>query len=150
MARAAGAWASWCRSALVVGALAAFAALPACTATVTPTPTGVIVPTESTGTVIIDWTIRAGTDPGDCTLAGVASIRIHIVTIDVVDAGTYEQQCGAFNTSIALAPGTYQASALLVDFAGQARTTSVPIQPFTIVGGDVLTIPIDFPADSFF
>jgi hypothetical protein len=134
----------------VAAGLVALAALPACTATVEPTPTAVIVPTETTGTVIIDWTIRSGTDPGDCALAGAAALQIHIVTIDVVDAGTYEQDCGAFSTSIALAPGTYQASALLVDFAGGARTTSVAIQPFTVFGADVLTIPIDFPADSFF
>lgn len=124
--------------------------LPACTATVTPTPTGVVIPTESTGTLVVDWTLRAGTDPGECTISGAVSIRIHVITNDIVDAGTYEQACGAFATSITLAPGTYQASALLVDAGGQARTTSVPIQPFTIVGADVLHIPIDFPADSFF
>jgi hypothetical protein len=136
----------------VVAAVAAVGLLAGCTATVTPTPapTGVVVPTESTGTLVVDWTIKAGTDPGDCQLAGAVSIRIHVVTTDVVDAGTYEQACGAFSTSITLAPGTYEASALLIDGAGQGRTTQVPIQAFTIVGADVLHIPIDFPADSFF
>lgn len=133
-------------------ALALVALLPvtACTTTVEPVPTVVFVPTESTGTLVVEWTIRAGTDPGDCSLAGAAAIRIHVVTIDVVDAGTYEQACGAFATSITLAPGTYEASALLVDAGGGGRTTSVPIQAFTILGADVLTIPIDFPANSFF
>jgi hypothetical protein len=138
-------------SALVAAAALALAALaPACTATVTTEPVPTVIPTESTGTLVVEWTIRAGTDPGDCALAGAASIQIHIITTDIVDAGTYAQACGAFSTSITLAPGSYEASALLVDGAGQARTTSVPIQPFTIVGADVLTIPIDFPADSFF
>jgi len=133
-------------------ALALVALLPvsACTTTVEPVPTAVIVPTESTGTLVVAWTIRAGTDPGDCSLSGAAAIRIHVVTIDVVDAGTYEQACGAFATSITLPPGTYEASALLVDAGGGDRTTSVPIQAFTILGADVLTIPIDFPANSFF
>lgn len=133
-------------------ALALVALLPvaACTTTVQPVPVAVIVPTESTGTLVVEWTIRAGTDPGDCSLSGAAAIRIHIVTIDVLDAGTYEQACGAFATSITLAPGTYEASALLVDAGGGPRTTSVPIQAFTILGADVLTIPIDFPGDSFF
>jgi hypothetical protein len=134
-----------------LAALALLAVVPAaCTATVQPTPVGVVVPTESTGTLVVDWTIRSTKDPADCSLSGAASIQIHIVTIDLVDAGTYAQSCGAFATSITLAPGQYQASALLVDVAGQARTTSVPIQPFTIVGADVLNIPIDFPANSFF
>jgi hypothetical protein len=130
--------------------IAAFALLPACVTAVEPVPTVVIVPTESTGTLVVDWTIRSGIDPADCTLTGAAAIRIHIVTIDLVDAGTYEQACGAFATSIRLIPGTYEASALLVDAAGRDRTTSVAITPFTLFGGDVLNIPIDFPADSFF
>ncbi len=131
-------------------AIALIGALAACTTTVTPAPTGVVIPTESTGTLVVDWTIKAGTDPGDCAISGAVTIRIHVITIDVVDAGTYEQACDAFSTSITLGPGTYEASALLIDFGGGARTTSVPIQPFTIVGADVLHIPIDFPADAFF
>jgi hypothetical protein len=134
---------------LLVGS-AMLAALPACTTTVEPAPTAVVVPTESTGTLVVDWTIQLRTDPADCALAGAASIEVHVVTLSVIDAGTFQQSCDAFSTSIVLAPGTYEASALLLDGAGQARTTSVPIQPFTIVGADVLHIPIDFPANSFF
>ena len=70
-------------------ALALVALLPvtACTTTVEPVPTVVFVPTESTGTLVVEWTIRAGTDPGDCSLAGAAAIRIHVVTIDVRGCG---------------------------------------------------------------
>lgn len=133
-------------------AVPAFAALGAtgCTATVEPAPTAVIVPNQPDGTLVVDWSISSRKDPGDCTLSAADSIQIHITTLDAIDAGIFSQVCGAFATSIALVPGTYQASALLVDVAGQPRTTSVPIQPFTIVGGDQINIPIDFPADSFF
>ena len=110
----------------------------------------VFVPTEAAGTLVVAWTLAGRTDPGECAVSGAEWIDIHIVTIDLIDAGTYEQACAAFSTSITLAPGTYQASALLVDRIGQPLTTSVPIAPFTLVGADVLQIPIDFPADSFF
>ena len=38
----------------------------------------------------------------------------------------------------------------LVDGAGQSRTTTVSIAPFSVRGGTVIQVPIDFPASSFF
>jgi hypothetical protein len=121
-----------------------------CTATVEPTPTAVVVPTESTGTLIVDWTIQLRTDPGDCNLSGATAIQIDVVTTSGLTAGTFQQACSAFSTSIGLNPGSYQATAFLLDPGGNARTTAVTLAPFTILGGDVVSIPIDFPANSFF
>ncbi len=64
--------------------------------------------------------------------------------------GDFTQVCETFATSITLDSGNYSADALLEDSAGSPRTTTVQIAPFAIFGGDQVTIPIDFPASSFF
>lgn len=125
-------------------------AMPACTTTVEPAPAATIVPTEPNGTLVVDWTIELRKDPTDCRLAAADAIQIHVFFQGGADAGTYQQDCGVFATSIVLQPGSYSASAELITNAGQVRSTSVAIQPFSILGGDTLHIPIDFPADSFF
>ena len=127
-------------------------ALPACTASVQPTPAPVdtVAATEPNGTLIIDWTIELRKDPTDCRLAGADAIRIHVVSQSGVDAGTYVQDCGVFSTSIPLQPGTYNASAELMASGNVVRSTSVVIAPFSLFGNDQLTIPIDFPASSLY
>ena len=115
-----------------------------------PAPVAVVVPTAPAATVVIDWTIQGRVVPGDCFAFGVDSIQINVVTAAGFDAGTYAQVCTAFATSIVLAPGTYTATAQLLDPAGIARSTAVEIAPFTLFGNDQFIIPIDFPADSFF
>jgi hypothetical protein len=125
------------------------ASLAGCIVTTDP-PSTVIVGTQPAGTLVVDWTIELRTDPADCALAGAVSIRISVVEGSGFDAGTYEQACTAFVTSIVLAPGSYAASAQLVDVAGVPRTTAVTLAPFTIFGNDELRAPIDFPASSFF
>jgi hypothetical protein len=106
-------------------------------------------PVVSDGVLVIDWTINGSTDPNQCNQASATRLEV------IVDPGsgapiTFSQACEAFATSIDLAPGTYSASALLVDASGTARTTQVDINPFTIRGNDELHTPIDFPASSFF
>jgi hypothetical protein len=48
------------------------------------------------------------------------------------------------------APGRYSGIAVLLDPSGADRTTEVDLGAFTIYGNDVLTIPVDFPASSFY
>ena len=100
------------------------------------------------GTLVIDWTINGSTDPNQCSQASATRLEI-IVDPDVGKAITLSQDCEAFATSITLAPGTYAASAVLVDASGTARTTQIDIDPFTLRGDDELHTPIDFPAASF-
>jgi hypothetical protein len=125
-------------------------AVPACTARVDAQPVPVIIGTEPTGQLVVDWSIELRKDPADCQLSGATSISIHLFTLSGLDAGTFVQACTVFATSIVLNPGQYQGSAMLIDLAGNPRTTSVVINPFTIIGNDVFTVPIDFPASSFF
>jgi len=114
-----------------------------------PSPAAVFV-TQTTGTLIVDWTIQGRADLADCRLANAEAVQIHVVGSNGADAGTYEQSCAAFETSIVLEPGTYSATALLVDVARVPRSTTVTIIPFSLFGNDVIRTPIDFPATSFF
>ena len=114
-------------------------------------PPVVIVATEPTGTLVVSWTIELHADSAACTQAAVSTIRIHLATAGGADAGTYEDACKAFSTSIRLAPDTYLGSAVLLGGGGQGttRTSLVELQSFTILGGDVITIPIDFSVTTF-
>ena len=103
---------------------------------------------SSDGTLVVDWTIHGSKDPALCDVADASSIDI------VVDRGDWSfeatQGCRAFATSIDLAPGRYSGIAVLLDPSGADRTTEVDLGAFTIYGNDVLTIPVDFPASSFY
>lgn len=103
---------------------------------------------SDSGTLVVDWTIHGTKDPALCSLGAADSIDI------VVDRGDrqfeYTQDCRAFATSLDLAPAHYSGLAVLLDASGADRTTEVDLGAFTIYGDDVLTIPIDFPASSFY
>jgi hypothetical protein len=80
----------------------------------------------------------------------VAVIEILVSTGAGTVPAVYQQDCRAFATSIALFPGSYTASAQLLDGASQPRTTSVALQPFTLSSNEELRVPVDFPSSSFF
>lgn len=120
-----------------------------CTVTTAPVPTPAILATEATGTLIVSWTIARRDDRGVCDAGAATAVRIHLVTSAGADAGTYGQDCAAFSTSIRLDPESYAGTAVLVDALGGARTSTMTLQPFTILGGDVITTPIDFAIETF-
>lgn len=121
-------------------------ALAGCFVSTTPDP---VVVVSGDGALVIDWTINDTADPNQCAQASAARLEI-IVDPGVGQPSTFSQDCETFATSITLAPGTYSASAVLVDANGKARTTQIDIDPFTIRGNDELHTPINFPASSFF
>ncbi|MDB4944415.1 MAG: hypothetical protein JWP97_3949 [Labilithrix sp.] len=135
----------------IFGALAAAVLVAGCTATVerNDTPPAVIV-VSGTGTLTVDWSINGTKDPNQCSQGTAAAIEIVITDSHGVSAGTYQQSCTAFATSIELDAGYYSASARLVDSAGRDRTTAVQITGFAIRGGDDLDTPVDFGAESFY
>ncbi|MFS8067899.1 MAG: hypothetical protein ACMG6S_16170 [Byssovorax sp.] len=106
-------------------------------------------PLSGEGALVIDWTINGSRDPNQCNQASASRLEI-IVVPDVGRSSAFSQDCDLFGASIPLEPGTYSASALLVDSGGHARTTTIEIDAFTIRGDDELHAPIDFPASSFF
>jgi hypothetical protein len=106
-------------------------------------------PPVAAGWVVIDWTINGGKAPDACAQSNVADIEITVAYTSGASAGTFQQTCSAFATTITLNPGDYRATATLLDPRGKPRSTDLAINPFTIHGADQLTIPIDFPSSSF-
>ncbi len=99
------------------------------------------------GTLVVDWSIGGIKFPAKCSQSGSAAIEI---AVNGPSGGIFTQDCGAFATSIGLASGNYSASARLIDIVESARTTDVSLGSFTIFGNDTLSVPIDFPASSFY
>jgi hypothetical protein len=123
--------------------------LPACTVETTSPPRHRVVPIDEEGSVTLDWTIDGVKNPDSCMQSAVASIDVTVRTDAGDFVGEYQEACGAFATQIALPPGRYVASAVLIDAVGADRTTAVDVDPFRVVGGTDLVVPIDFPARSF-
>jgi hypothetical protein len=119
-------------------------ALTGCVVTSSPDP----VVVTGDGALVIDWTIDGTTDPNQCVDNSATRLEI-IVDPGVGQPSTFSPDCETFGVSITLAPGSYAASAVLVDANGKARTTQIDIDPFTIRGNDELHTPINFPASSF-
>jgi hypothetical protein len=146
-------WVHWfdlssMRRAAAIVALAACA--PACLFTLDDEDDDDGVVYNDGGALIVDWTIEGSKDPALCDLSGAEAISIELHTTDGAYAGTYEQDCDVFGTSIGLYPDRYEGDAVLIDAGGTARTTPVFLAPFRIYGGDELIVPIDFPSDSFY
>jgi hypothetical protein len=102
------------------------------------------------GRLILDWTIQDSTDPNLCVLSGATAIDINITTTSGQFVGGYQAACSTFATTISNLPaGSYAANAALVGPSGEARTTGVDTDAFVITSTDI-SIPINFPANSFF
>ena len=133
--------------AVLATTIVAPAALLACTVQ-TSAPPPATAPIVD-GTLALDWTIDGVTDPNQCSQAVSVSL-----VVDVFDsAGVYahrEAPCDAFVTEISLPPTAYTAKAKLVDGAGNPRTTTIDVNPFTIIEGTTLRVPVEFPASSFY
>jgi len=113
------------------------------------TSSGPPPPAPPSGTLTLDWTINGTKDPSQCTQGAATDVDITVESTSGAPMGEFQQSCAAFATTIDLPPGTYTASALLLDARGDDRTTAVPIDTFSIRSGEDLNVPIDFPANSF-
>ena len=108
------------------------------------------VAAANSGALVVDWTIEGDNHAAQCTLSGATTVDITVTFRDGAPAGEFQQACDAFATTIDLAPGSYYASAVLLHAGGRDRTTTLQLRSFDIFGADQLSIPIDFPASSFF
>ena len=107
------------------------------------------LPTAPSGTLTARWSIDGVMDPNQCVKALVTDAEVSVVDASGREVGAWRQPCRFFSMSVGLAPGTYSGSAILLDGAGNPRTTRVFIDPFTIAGRDVFDLQVDFPASSF-
>jgi len=131
--------------------IAMVAALATCAATTgcygESTTTVVVV---GTGSVTLRWSIDGSFDPRACDAFYVASARIDLYDVNGRPIRTAFVDCRQFSAQFDLTEGTYSARIEMTDPAQQPRSTSIPIQPFAIIGGTNLNIDTDFPRDSFF
>jgi hypothetical protein len=96
------------------------------------------------------WTVDQSVDPNLCTLGQVVAMEIRVSTTAGELVGEFRAPCTAFVATIsALSPGDYVADAVLVDAAGEPRTTVIAIHPFAVLERSELVIDVDFPAESF-
>ncbi len=107
-------------------------------------------PAASEGYLTVHWSIGNVQDPRDCRAFGVDAIDVFVTYASGAVVGDFYEYCDVFVTSISLAPGAYDASAVLVDAADYALTTSVDLGRFRVYGRDEVVIPTDFPIDSFY
>lgn len=102
------------------------------------------------GSVTIRWSIDGSFDPRACDAFFVANARIDLYDANGAPITTSFVDCRAFTATFDLAPGYYSARIEMVDGASNPRSTSLPLEPFTIVSGTNLNVDTDFPRDSFF
>ncbi len=133
---------------LILG-LIACVAVPGCVVSADDGPHGHAAGVAS-GTLVLDWTVDGSKNPDQCDQGDATTIDITVIDDGGAQFGEFEQSCDAFATSIDLPPGHYHASAVLTDGGGHARTTAVQTGGFDIYGDDELSVPVDFPASSFY
>lgn len=138
----------WNRNWALLGTVATSALVCAqalgCTASVSAPPP------PPQGSAIMRWSVDETTDPNACDAHGASTFHVSLYNGVGGFAGEWVQDCTTFATTIyGLDPDDYTGHAELTDSAGRARTTSVNLQPFTVVGDSSTTVSIDFPADSF-
>jgi hypothetical protein len=107
-------------------------------------------PPPTVGQLTLRWTVDEVADGNVCIMGQAAAIDIALSTTDGQPAGQFQADCTAFSANMStLQPGEYVGAVRLIGSNGQARTTTLQVNPFTIVSGSQLVIDVDFPADSF-
>jgi hypothetical protein len=106
---------------------------------VTPSPS----PSPSTGTYTLLWTIGNRIDPNACYALGADAMELVLYSGGGATAPILAP-CEAFEMSVELAPGTYNADATLVRGGGTAVTATLQLDNLVIVSGTTLTSDTDF------
>jgi hypothetical protein len=108
-------------------------------------------PPPAVGDAIMDWTIAGAKDPAACQQSNATTFHVLLYDSGGGFAGEYVQDCTTFATTIeGLDADKYTAQANLLDEHGQARTTTVNLAPFSVLGGATADVTLDFPSDSFY
>lgn len=107
-------------------------------------------PGSGTAKLVIDWAIQGKQEPDFCTLANVELINVELRRADGRALLPRTADCIAFRGTFMLPPGDYAGSVWLLDDKGQARTTAVPLDPFTLEDRQEVSRLIDFPSGSFY
>jgi hypothetical protein len=117
-----------------------------CSACVVETSHSVV---HGVSTLTVDWNVDGTTDPAQCRQGDATTIAITVETARGDHVDDYFPDCEDFETTIELAPGSYQLSAVLLDDRGDDRTTAVLVPPFDLFENEDHVVEVDFPAASF-
>jgi hypothetical protein len=118
-----------------------------CTVTATTEPDVVFV---DDGTFTIDWSIDEAQDPFVCSDFDADAIEVTIYDHGSAVGTAYDDICEDFVLTVSLEPGTYDATAVLLDVNGDPITTTIDIAPFDVFSDTDFSVSVDFPPDSFF
>jgi hypothetical protein len=99
--------------------------------------------TETSGALIVDWTINGAADPNRCSTSA-AVVQVSVFDSASKQVGRLQESCSAFATTFSLEQGVYTAEALLIDTAGRLSTKPVRIDDIAINARSQYTAPIDF------
>ena len=133
---------------IFLGLALSAALLPGCVVAADDPGPGPVV--ADSGSLVLDWSIDGSKNSDQCNQSDAATLDITVSTSSGAPAGEFQQSCSAFATTVDLPPGHYDAQAVLIDSSGHDRTTPVQVGSFTILGNDELSVPVDFPASSFY
>jgi len=98
----------------------------------------------------VRWTVDGTSDPHACAAEGADAIDVVVQAPNGEVVAEAVESCERAATHVALAPGHYDADAVLLDPAGHTITTPVELGPITLYGSDELIVDADFPPDSFY
>jgi len=103
------------------------------------------------GSLTITWSIASTTDPAWCTTENAASIVIQLTDASGAAYGsTTVAPCSAFAVTIpSLPPGTYDASAHMVDGSNRVISSTVGPAQVSVISGLTSSQGLAFPASSF-
>ena len=96
------------------------------------------------GWLLVNFTIDGANNPEQCDQLGASVIGVKVTSADGTPAGDFQRACPSFYSTMELAAGRYSADAVLLDSAGNSRTSAVSLHDIQIVGGSPLEVPIDF------
>lgn len=106
-------------------------------------------PPDPTGSITVRWTIAGTASPAQCAYYRADSLQLVVYDAAGQKVITTDAPCEAFNVTLDLEPGVYQADATLIDAEQRGRSLTLPINDLQVTRGTELTVDTDFPARSF-
>jgi hypothetical protein len=105
---------------------------------------------NNVGTLRESWTIDGSQDANACTQRGAAQLRLVVVDTSNVVSATQFASCSDFQTSLALSPQVYSATATFLDTNGTPVSQALTLPPFAIFLEQTTNQSVNFsPADFF-
>jgi len=102
----------------------------------------------STGTLTQRWSIGGSFDSNLCATYGADRMELVISDTAGRQVARAYQPCNEMRMTLTLAVGSYVADAVLIDRNNREVSTTLPLQPFSILNGIDTFVDTDFPTSS--